>query len=134
MDEERVLYNAKTLDPSFKGVVFNYLMPELDEMKQQKEITICREAMYSNNFAIYFAKNFFLLGEVNELIGNCKSAGIFDFIISKYVDENLMNRRERHPPIALKYGHIEGFFTIFCAGCALAVFSFICEITFPDIL
>lgn len=123
------------MDSSFKGVVLNYLDYVLYDMKRGNlRFTICKEAMYTNAFVFYFARNSYLIDKFNEVAENCKSAGILNFIHSKYINTNLMMKMsQRSPAQALNYDHIEGFFTIFCGGCVLAFISFVCEIKFPNV-
>lgn len=122
-----------TLDPSFKGVVFNYLTPVLyDNLIQRKNFTfrICREVLNTNSFVFYFTKNFYLVDEFDQLIQSLESAGLLDFILTKHVDLNLMRTYHKQPPSALNYNNIEGFFVLFYYGCVLALVSFLCELVF----
>lgn len=126
-------YNTKTLNPSFTGVVFNYLTPVLYEnLIQRKNFTlkICKETMHTNSFVFYFTKNFYLVDEFNTLINTFESAGLIEQVMSKYVDMNLMKLSHKQPPSVITYDNIEGFFELFYYGCALALVSFMCEIIF----
>lgn len=104
-------------------------------MNQQKEMTfrICPEVLYTNSFVFHFPKNFYLVEEFNKLIDKLESAGILEYIITKYVDFNLMKPRGRNTPSVINYNQIEGFFMLFYCGCVLALVSFICELFLPNI-
>lgn len=120
----------ETLDPSFKGVVFNYLTQvSYDNLINRKNFTLrtCKEVMHTNSFAFYFTKNFYLVDEFDELIDRLKCAGLIDYILSEYMDMNSMKTNQKNPPSAIKYSHIEGFFSLFYCGCALALLSFLLE-------
>lgn len=135
-NSDRRPYNWKTLDPSFRGVVFNYLAPvSYDNLIERKNFTfrICKEIFNTNAFVFYFTKNFYLVDEFNELIQSFESAGLIGYTMAKYIDMNLMKIAEKNPPSALKYGNIEGFFALFYFGCAVALMCFICEIIFEYI-
>ncbi len=122
-----------SLEPSFKGVVFNYLRPVLyDNLLQRNNFTfrICPEAMHDNSFVFYFTKNFYLVDEFNNLIQIFESIGLMDYIMDKYVDVNSMKSDTKSRPSAFNYSNIEGFFSLFYYGCALAIVSFLFEIVF----
>lgn len=130
-NSDRSLYNLKTLDPSFRGVVFGYFSPVMYENLIQRKnymFRICKEVLTTNSFVFYFTKNFYLLNEFNELIQIFESAGLIDHITVKYVDMDLLKTNQKHPPSALKYRNIEGFFTLFYFGCVAALVSFVTEI------
>lgn len=86
--------------------------------------------MLTNKFVFYFTKNFYLVSEFNNLIYIFESAGLTDYIMSKYVDPNSMQTIHKNPPSALNYNNIEGFFAIFYYRSVLALISFVCEIIF----
>lgn len=123
----------ETLDRSFKGVVFIYLAQvAYGNLINRKNFTlrICKEVMQTNSFAFYFTKNFYLLDEFDDLIERLKCAGLIDYIMAEYMDMSSSKTNEKNPPSAINYSHIEGFFTLFYYGCALALLSFLLEITF----
>lgn len=126
-------YNLMTLDPSFRGVVFNYLGPvSYHNLIERKNFTfrICKEVLNTNAFVFYFTKHFYLVNEFNELIQSFESAGLIDHIKNKYLREDALETVGKNPPTALTYSNIEGFFAIFYLGCVFALVSFICEIAF----
>lgn len=84
--------------------------------------------MLTSSFAFYFTKNFYLVNEFNEVISNCQSAGLIDYVMSKYT--KLTKKIEKQPPSALSYNNLEGFFELFAYGLILSFLSFILEILF----
>lgn len=126
-------YNLKTLDPSFRGVVFNYLGPvSYDNLIDRNNFTfrICKEVLITNSFVFYFTKNFYLVNEFDQLIQNFESAGLIDHIRTKYIQMDSMETIRKNPPTALTYRNIEGFFALYYLGCFLALLSFVCEVLF----
>lgn len=129
-------YDMMTLNPSFTGVVFNYMTPVMyDNLINRENFTfrICPETMHTNPFAFYFTKNFYLVNEFNKLISSFQSAGLIDQTMSKYVDMSLMNVKNKQPPSSLHYKNVRGFFEIMFYGWGLAFVSFVCEIIFKFI-
>lgn len=94
-------------------------------------LRIAGDALFSTSHGFYFTKNFYLVSEFDHLIEIFDGAGLIDLNIRKYVNMNPMKTTGKNPqPSALTYGNIEGFFQLFYYGCAVAIFSFFCEIIY----
>jgi hypothetical protein len=124
----------KTLDPTFKGVIFDYLSIALyNNFLNRKNFTfkICKEPLLTNHIVFYFTQNFYLVDEINELIGRMKNAGLDNHVISKYVDMQLMSLQDvQKDPTALTMKNLSGVFQLLIYGQLLALVSFIVEVCY----
>jgi hypothetical protein len=125
-------YEEKTLDSSFKGVVFGYLLIVLYKNIQSRKnytLNICKEVMLTNQIVFYFTKNFYLVDEFNRVIDNVKAAGLVDHVLSKYIDEKMINAAsEKQGPSPLDLVHLSGIFKLLAGGLITALLSFLMEI------
>ncbi|KAG4072377.1 hypothetical protein HA402_004309 [Bradysia odoriphaga] len=124
IDSDILPYCFKTLNSSFKGVVFHYMRPIMyHNLMNRKNFTfrICKEVLNFNSFAFYFTKNFYLHSEFDKLLYSFDSAGLIDRIMSKYIDPNSLKQIEKQPPSSLTYSNIQEIFELFYYGCSLAL-------------
>jgi hypothetical protein len=121
-----------TLDPSFKGVVFDYLTIALyTNFLNRKNYTfkICKESLLTNQIVFYFTKNFYLVDEFNNLFGRLKAAGLVEHVLSKYVDMELMDLQDvKKEATSLTLENLKGIFQLLTCGLALAVIGFVVEV------
>lgn len=125
-------YRFKTLDPSFDGVVFNYL----DQILYQNQLNyknftfqVCKERFLANPFVFYFRKNHYLVEEVNDRIELMLTNGMIQHIQGSYADASLLKRlEESKEPKVLALNHSNGAFRIFGFGCLIALTIFVMEL------
>jgi hypothetical protein len=127
-----------TLDPSYKGVVFDYLSIALyNNFLNRKNFTvkICRESLVTNLVVFYFTTNFYLVDDVNELIGRLKDAGLIEHVLSKYIDTQLMDYQEaKTSATALTMKNLSGIFQLLIYGLGVAVICFVAELVCGKVL
>lgn len=126
-------YQLKTLDPSFKGVVFNYETPVLYENfvnRKNFSFIICKERFVKNQLVFYLQRNHFLVEKFSEKIELFREFGIMNFIISKYVDSNFRGSREEDEREALKFRELSATFGLWIGGLAAGFIVFIIEILY----
>jgi hypothetical protein len=124
-------YRRKTLDPSFKGVVFNYLDQLLyQNMINFKNFTyhICKERFSTYQFVFYFRKNHYLVDDVNSKIDLMLEFGIIQHINSNYADTKFLKiSTDTKQPIQLTLKHFMGAFRLFGISIGFAVSIFAVE-------
>lgn len=124
-------YSRKTLDPEFKGVVFQYITNALYINQQNfKTFTykICKEPLMTNHLIFYFRKYFYLLDEINKRISQFKSGGIINFYISKYADDKFKkNEMQNDGPSQLTVNHFIGIIQLWIFGLIVSSVWFIFE-------
>lgn len=125
-------FSLKTLDPNFKGVVFQYITNALYNNKmnfKQYTFKICKETLMTNHLIIYFRKNFYLVDEMNERINNWKDFGITNHMIGRYADEKFRKVDGGvDGPSMLTVDHFIGMFQLWTFGLFVALVLFIGEI------
>lgn len=127
-------YCKNTIDPTFKGVVFQYLTNSLYSNQQNfKSFTykICRESLMTNHLIFYFRKSFYLVDEINERIRRLRESGIINYFISKYADEKYQKvEADDSGPSQLTVNHFIGIFQFLTFGLSVSFISLIFEIFF----
>lgn len=125
-------YCRKTLDPEFKGVVFQYVTSALySNQENYKTFTykICRESLMTNHLVFYFRQGFYLVDEVNEKIKALKTSGITQFYISKYADEKFRQIDDQNAgPSKLTVAHFVGIFQLWAFGLVTSFVFFSVEL------
>jgi hypothetical protein len=125
-------YCRKTLDPNFKGVVFQYITNALYSNQQNfKRFTykICPEPLMTNHLIIYFRKNFYLVDEISERILRLRSTGIFNFFISKYAEAKFMKvDSDNTGPSQLTVYHFIGIIQLWIFGLGVSSVLFLVEV------
>jgi hypothetical protein len=122
-------YRDKTLDSSFKGVVFNYLTQVLYENQiNYRNFTyrICKEKFLINRMVFYFKKDFYLVDDFNRKIRVLNENGLINFWKSKYIDEP-HRLILSDGPTPLKIDHLIGCFEVWTGGIFLCFFVFLIE-------
>lgn len=122
-------YLLKTLDPSFKGAVLRYgsIISYMNQVnKHNFTLKVLNEAFVTNQFVFYFTKNFYLVDEINQKIGQFHSSGLIKFWMSKYSDDEEKNKKEM--PSILNMKRLEGIFEIFLFGLLFATSVFVFEL------
>ena len=130
--EEQEFYRDKTLDPSFKGAVFNYLNQILYlNQVNYKNFTyrICKENFINNRMVFYFQKDFYLLNQFNEKIEALHENGLINKWRSKFVDSRFANIKQiSSGPMPLTVFHLLGSFEILAGMLMFCVAVFVFEL------
>lgn len=126
------IYRKKTLDPKFKGVVFSYLdqLIYLNEQNYKNfSYHISKEIFLMSHFVFYFAKNHYLVDEVNERLNLMLTGGIIQHIRSQYTSSVFKNAwEEAKGPKQLKIKHFIGALRLLFMFNLLAFIVFLLEI------
>lgn len=120
----------KTLQPSSKMAVFDYLMRTLYTNQQnQNKFTyrILKEYWFINNMVFYMRKNFYLLHEFDKISGRLAASGLIDHWVSDHVDVHIKPIQKLHPK-TLKLQQMQGIFEVWMGGLIIALFSFLAEL------
>lgn len=123
-------YCRKTLDPEFKGVVFQYVTTALysNQMNHNSfTYKICKESLMTNHLVIYFRKGFYLVDEINERIMNFQAGGITNYFIGKYADEKFKVTDTEEGPSELTVEQMIGIFQLWSFGLAFCLIVFFAE-------
>lgn len=127
-------YCLKTLNPEFKGVVFQYLTNALYNNQQNFKTfsyKICRESLMTNHLVFYFRKGFYLVETINEKIRVFRSSGITNFFISRYSDEKYRKiEMASDGPTPLTVHHFIGIIQLWIFGLVFSSVLFSVEFTF----
>lgn len=125
--EKRLL----TLNPSFKGVVFNNL-PQILYINQLNlnnyTLTVCKESVYNMPFVFYFKKNHFLVDEINEKLDLLLMNGMIDHFTRKYADTGFLKIRESGERKVLTLTHFRGAFLLHLVLIIISIFVFVIEL------
>ncbi|CRK92117.1 CLUMA_CG005842, isoform A [Clunio marinus] len=121
----------KTLNPKFKGALFNY-MTQVFYLNQlnYKEFSyrICKEKFLSNPMVFYFQKDFYLVNEFNDKMNDLKENGLINLWISKYVDKRFTNQKETLVgALPLNVHHLLAIFELWIGGLVISFIIFILE-------
>lgn len=128
------MYRLKTLNPSFRGVVFDYLIRTLyfNEMNYKNfTYNICKQRFLPSFIVFYMRKNFYLAEDLNKHIGSMKSSGLIVHYVSKYLGKTKSKAKNTQiAPSPMTLNQLEGVFQIwvYCSAFTLLVFAceFIC--------
>lgn len=126
------IYRRKTLNPTSKSAVFNYLDQILfTNLLNHKNFTyrICKERFSTNQFVFYFRKNHFLVDDVDEKLELMLMNGNIGYIISQYANTRFLKQKiENKHPTKLTVHHLNGAFRILWMCNALSVAVFVIEV------
>lgn len=124
--------SLKTLDPNFKGTVFAYFGEALLWNKlsaQNHSLLMCKERLLLNQRVFYFAKDFYLVEEVNQQLTMIASNGILEHLLSTYIDYEFLNVKSVDlGPLPLNIESISGIFYVAGALCLSSLIVFVAEI------
>lgn len=127
---------AKTLDPSFKGIVFNYLthVLYLNSLNYQNfTYRIADEHLMTNQLVFYFQRNHFLADKVTEKIDIFQEAGLIEMIMSKYLDYQFLKPKlHGHNPSVLTVSHLSAVFGVWFGFLMLSAVIFVMEILWEN--
>lgn len=131
------IYRLKTLDPSFKGVVFNYenqihYFNQLN-YKNSSTFVLCKEYFMKTGFVFYFRKNHYIIDDINTYLDGMRSNGFIDFISSKYAQMKNLKDEDTGPKM-LELQHLNGAFKIYFILNLIAFAVFLLEVMFKRIL
>lgn len=131
-NEQQRMYRMKTLNPSFKGVMFNYLdqiMYVNQKSYRNHTFIVCKELFITNQFVFYFRKNHYLVEDINAKLHLMLANGMIQHITAKYVDPKFLkivqNTNERK---VLTVDHFAGAFKLLAIFSLMATMMFVLEI------
>lgn len=131
-NNQSALYHSKTLDPSFAGVVLDYLTKTLyeNEVNYMTPLKICKEAIMSSFVVAYMYKNHFLIDEINREIEAYQSNGLMVHWINKYTQfKHSGVKSASFRPTTMKLENLEGAFEILFYGLIICCICFVIEIS-----
>lgn len=118
-------------DADFNGVYCRSLIYTLYQIKMlpadERNISICKESLYTIPVVIYSRKNFYLLKEFNVILGRLIQAGLINFWRARDFDFSRLNRKENQPPKVLTLPQVQGCFKILVVGYLIGGVVFIIE-------
>lgn len=123
-------YRDKTLDPSFNGVVLNYLTQVLYLNKINRNnftYTICKQRFINNRMVFYLPKDFFLIDEINLKITALMENGLMNYWRLKYLDFSINQVVAVDGPSLLSLYELSGSFIIYLVGVVVCICAFILE-------
>lgn len=121
----------RTLSPSFKGAVFNYLTTVQyinSQNSRNFSYNILNEALLINEIVFYFTKNFFLVDEINFSLSHLKSGGFINFLRSKYLSKTFQSNYLFKSSLNLR--QLGGVFKILLYGWLISCCMFFLEVVF----
>lgn len=126
-------YREKTLNPSFKGVVFSYWTQILYmNSLNYKNFTylVAEETFTTNQLVYYFQRNHYIAEKFSDKIGQFSEHGLTFKIISKYVDTLFLKTKHRAGDTrsALKFSHLSAVFGVWLSGLVTAILIFAVEL------
>lgn len=125
-------YRDKTLDPQFKGAVFNYLSQVLYlNQLNYKTFTyrICKEKFTTSQILFYFQKDFYLLDDFNHFMAALHQSGLINYWRSKFIDVRFSNIKEVPAPASLTFFRLLGSVQVWTVGIALGALVFAVELS-----
>lgn len=125
------LYRNKTLDPSFRGVVFNYL-PQILYLNnihsKNFSYLIAKERLVTNWLVFYLQRGHFLTDEINSKIEMFHQSGLIVRTMSQYVDLLFLKSNTlKRPQAKLEIQQLSAVFWLWLLGLALTFLVFLCE-------
>lgn len=124
-------YRRKTLDSSFKGIVFSYLYQVLyanNINRGQSSYIIAKEIFVTNQLVMYFQRNHFLTEKFNEKITIYLEAGIVQKILRRYVDfGHLKSRSHEKIRSVVSLNQLLAVFQVYFVGVFLSILTFTAE-------
>lgn len=127
-------YRRKTLDSSFKGVVFSYLSQVLYiNNLNRKNFTylIAKEQFVTNQLVFYFQRNHYMTDRFNKKIYTLHEAGLIQNLVLKYMDSSHMltitKASKAQPAKPLEFRRLSGIFSVWACLLLLSIVVFIFE-------
>lgn len=125
-------YCDATLDPSFEGVVFNYMTPILYLNYIHRDnftYLLAQERFVTNQLVFYFQSNHFLSERVSHMLDLFREAGLVDHLLLKYVDSESATAKLPEKVISeLSFTQLSAVFGIWLIGLLLSTLTFLLEI------
>jgi len=127
-------YELMTQDQSRRMAVFttrNEVLYKNFINRHNYTLNVCPVTIYTNSFVFFCTRNFYLVNEINNLIGQFKSSGLIEFVLSKYVDPTYVaafNKKVKQPPTPFEYSRLEGIFKLHFYLLGLCIVTFVGEI------
>lgn len=93
---------------------------------RERDISICKEILYTVPVSLYAKKNFFMFPAINEVLGHLLQAGLIEFWRLHDLDDNAINRKEIRQPEVIRMRDMQGGFRILVGGLIIGfiLFSF----------
>lgn len=131
-NDEALKYRHKTLNPSFDGVILDYMTKTLYENEQhfnEQPLKICKEFVMSSFIVTYMQKNHFLIHEVNQKIEAFQANGIMGQWIHRFTSyKHGSTKSTSSHPLAMKMENLRGAFDILLYGLLICFGCFVFEI------
>lgn len=90
---------------------------------------VCKENIWSNSLVVYFAKDFYLIEEIDNKISLFQSSGILSHFINRYVDRRYWNARSIDKGLQrLSFQHLEGAFKLWIILLFISSIIFVAEV------
>lgn len=127
-------------NPLKAGQKVSYLVSIIDviasNQKNNRNLAhrICQEPMRTDSIVLYYPKNFYLIGMINQKLRALISAGIIKHFIQKFITQPLKFQTIEKTPRKLNLTHLEGVFNILLIGCASSSIIFFLELFLIKIL
>ena len=139
--KQRVVVNSnvfekkkkETLNPNAKVAVPTSLEQVLyfnkEHYKISTTLTVCKEALFTFQYGIYYRKNSYLEKVFNKKISIFKSSALIDFWASNFINSRYLNIRTGDGlPKRLNIGQLLGGFEVLFIGIALGFSLLVCEV------
>lgn len=123
----------RTMNPEVREAVTSSLEQVLyfnkENYKNSSTLTVCKEALFTFQYGIYFRKNSFLQKMFNQKISYFKSSGLIEFWASKFINSRFLNIKIiDKSPKQLKITQLMGSFQVLFIGVSVGFILFVCEI------
>jgi hypothetical protein len=131
-------YRRKTLEPSFKGVVLDFLVETLmfnANTRRNFTYTIAKQRVLPLRGVFYMVKDFYLIDPLNRRLEQLKSYGIIDHLVERNLD--LKKALQVSPavkavssPSVLSVDNLRAAFQLWSYGICFCWFAFMCELIY----
>jgi hypothetical protein len=138
---QRVVVNSTTLEkkkertmnPDVAEAVTSSLEQVLyfnkENYKNSTTLTVCKEALFTFQYGIYFRKNSYLEKIFNRKISTLKASGLIQFWASGFIDSRYLNIKIRdESPKKLNIGQLMGGFEVLFIGISVGFALLVCEV------
>lgn len=89
--------------------------------------------MRTENLVLYYPKNFYLIGAVNQKLSALKSSGIIKYFIQNFIDDSMKINSVESGPRELNLKHLEGPFKILLIGYTASTIVMLIEIIYARV-
>lgn len=124
-------YLNKVTDPTFNSAIVQSLSKVSYEIQHNhRQLIVCKEIILTLPIVFFYPKNHFLVQTMNGKIDLFSSAGLIDFMVSKYIDKKYIkdHLEPDHHPKQLNIQQLLGGFQIWIACCLIGSIIFFIEL------